>query len=152
MRLHRISGIDLVPFRIAGYPGLSRKNSIVSDGNMACTAHLAGKDAVITRLGTAGNPYLGYDEAVFPDFHIMAEMDKIVYFSTPFDNGAVKSSIIDARTGPDFYVIADFDIANLGNARPSFVAKPKPSPPITAWARTTRRSPSWQFSWMTAPG
>lgn len=72
---------------------------------------------MITRLGTAGNPYLGYDEAVFPDFHIMAEMDKIVYFSTPFDNGAVKSSIIDARTGPDFYVIADFDIANLGNAR-----------------------------------
>ena len=115
--LHRISGIDLIAFNIAGYPRLSCKNSVITDGDMARASYLSGKDAVIACFRTAGNPYLGDNEAIFPDFHIMAEMNEIIDFCSPFDNGTVQCPIVDAGAGPDFHVVPDFYIANLGNPR-----------------------------------
>ena len=91
--LHRISGIDLIAFNIAGYPRLSCKNSVITDGDMARASYLSGKDAVIACFRTAGNPYLGDNEAIFPDFHIMAEMNEIIDFCSPFDNGTVPLSM-----------------------------------------------------------
>ena len=112
----REARIDLIALNIAGNPGFPGKDGIVADGDVAGAAGLAGKDDVVTRFGAAGNACLGDEEAVFADFDVMAEMDEVVDFRPPPDFCRTQRGIIQARAGPDFDVVADGDIADLGDA------------------------------------
>ena len=154
MRPCREASIGLIAFDIADNTGLTGKDSVVANGDVARAACLSGKDDVIAGLGATGNAGLGNDKAVFPDFDVMAEVDQVVDFSAPADLGRTESGIVQAGAGPDFDIVSEDDIADLGDAGmlPFSVAKPKPSPPMTAWARMTAFFPRTQCSWMTAPG
>ena len=81
----REAGIYRIAGHIAYNAGLTGKGNVIPDGNMSRTTGLAGKDNVISHLGTAGNACLCNDEAVFTDFHIVTQMDEVVYFRTSTD-------------------------------------------------------------------
>ena len=83
---------------------------------MARTARLSGKDNVVTGLGTAGNNRLSNDEAIFTDFNVVTQVDQVVDFSAPADLGRTESGIVQAGAGPDFDIVSEDDIADLGDA------------------------------------
>lgn len=106
---------------------------------MARTARLSGKDNVIAGLGTAGNAGLGNDKAIFTDFNVVTQVDQIIDFSTSANLRRPQGRIVQAGAGANFDVVTEDDVSDLRNAGmlPFSVAKPKPSPPMTAWARMT---------------
>ena len=116
MRPCREASIGLIAFDIADNTGLTGKDSVVANGDVARAACLSGKDDVIAGLGATGNAGLGNDKAVFPDFDVMAEVDQVVDFSAPADLGRTESGIVQAGAGPDFDIVSEDDIADLGDA------------------------------------
>ena len=117
MRLHRIAGIGLIALDIPCNPRFTGKDDIIADRNVTGAAYLAGKDDVISCLGTSGNANLGNEEAIFTNFDVMAQMDEVIDFRTSADECTAEGTVIDTRAGTDFYVIFEFDVANLGDTR-----------------------------------
>ena len=82
MRSLRIAGISPIGRDVAGNACFPRKGYIITDGNMTGATRLAGKNYMITAFGTACNPHLSNEEAIFANFNIMTQVYQIVNLRT----------------------------------------------------------------------
>ena len=78
---------------------------------------MPGKNDVVADLRAAGDPRLSDNKAIFTDFYIMAQMDEVVDFSSGCYLCRTERRVVNTRAGADFDVVADFNVADLGNAR-----------------------------------
>ena len=74
---------------------------------------LSGQYAVVSYLCAACPPYLGAEETIFPYFHIMSQMNQVIYLCPTTYYGAVHSTVVHGTAGSDFHVIMKNYIAQL---------------------------------------
>ena len=86
--------------------GLRRNRGAVPDFEVAGKTYLAGDNDVITKLGASSNAGLRYDEAMFPDCHIVCDLNQVIYLGAFADNRRAKRTSIDSDIGADFNVVA----------------------------------------------
>ena len=127
-------GIDLVALDIARNARFAGKDGIVANGDVASAAGLTGKDDVIAGFGAASDARLGDEETVFTDFDVVAEMDEVVDFRPPADFRRTQGCIIETVQAPisTSSPRVTLPICGIRVCLPFSVAKPKPSPPMTA--------------------
>ena len=61
------------------------------------------------------NAYLGCHDRVFADFHVVGNLYQIVQFDTPADDGRVHNGAVYRGIGPDFDIVFQYDITQLGD-------------------------------------
>src|SRR5690349_15991041 len=88
---------------------------MVADFKMACDPHLAGQNDIISQLRAASDASLGNDEAVLADGDIMSNLDKVVDFGASSDDCGSQRPAINRNVSPDFDIITNDDVPNLGH-------------------------------------
>jgi len=69
----------------------------------------------IADRGAASDPYLGANNTVLTDSHVVSDLDLIIYLGVRSDGGHPNSSAINRSARSDLNVIAYYYSANLGN-------------------------------------
>lgn len=80
---------------------------------MASKAYLSADAAVFPDFRTAGNTYLRSHGRMLADFYIVGDLDEVVQFYAPANNGRSDTGSVDGRTGTDLYIFFENDIAEL---------------------------------------
>ena len=70
---------------------------------------------IISYFGAPGNSALGHNQGVLANFYVVGDLHEIINFGPLPNQGAPKPRPINAAVSPDFYIILEFDNANLGN-------------------------------------
>ncbi len=113
----------------AGAEAALRLNArAVGDGEMPGEADLAADLAIVADAGAARHAHLGGESSIFPNFCVVGDVDEIVEFGAPTDDGAANGRAVNAGTGADFHVIFEDDVADVRHFFPSPVLlcrKPK---------------------------
>src|SRR5690606_40960310 len=80
---------------------------------MAHDAHLSTDQAVLADLGGAGNPGLGRNGRMLPDFHIVGDLDLVVQFHPFPEDGGAQGGPVDGGPCPDIHVILQDHVSGL---------------------------------------
>ena len=68
---------------------------------------------ILSNYAGTGNPRLRRYDCIFPDSHVMRDVDEVVQFRASPDFRAVQGSAINRGIRADFHIIANFDLAHL---------------------------------------
>lgn len=88
---------------------------MIADANVASDSGLGSDGDVIADFCATGDSSLGDDEAVFADDTVVADLDEVIDFCALADGGFTEAGAIDGGIGANFYVVSDFDDADLGD-------------------------------------
>lgn len=107
------TGVGDAAFKGCGDAGAGGEDRMGADGNVPADADLGGDGDVILDSRTSGNAGLGDDEAVFPDYAIVADLDEVVDFGALSDHCLPEACAVDGGVGADFDIVAYFHDAHL---------------------------------------
>ena len=93
--------------------GLRAGFHLVSDDRMSRDAHLAAEHAPLPDFGGTGHADLGGHDGVCSHFHIVGNLDEVVYLYAFAHDGGTHGRTVNAGVRPDFHVVFDGDNADL---------------------------------------
>ena len=116
--------------------------------------HLSGKNDVVADMRRAGKTDLGTEQGIFAHRGAVADLHQVIDLAAAPDPRLADARPVDAGVGLYLHIVGDDRRARtaefFSSAPSSPLAKPKPSPPITAPFCKTTRSPIRQASRTTA--
>lgn len=121
----------------------SSHENVVADLDVADHADATCNHAVAPDLGAAGNSHAASHRGVVADLHVVRNHDLVVELDAVANQRVGERTTVDGRVGADLDVVANAHAADLGDLLPGTfsLAKPNPSPPITAPDWMTTRLP-----------
>src|SRR6187455_3451596 len=90
-----------------------RDLSAVADLEVVVDSHLGTQRHIVANRQTARQPYLGGQQTMPADRHIVADLDLIVDFRALADHGVAQAAAIDGGPGADLDIVLDHDAAGL---------------------------------------
>ncbi len=98
-------------------PALGTEHCAIANSTMIGNADLAAHHDVVARRDRACNPHESREDVVLADLTVVRDLNLVVEFRAHANSRCAKGGSIDRRTGTDFHVVADLDIADLGDLR-----------------------------------
>ncbi len=111
----RRAGNDLIRLDVFVDSRPGGNHDAISDSDMADNARLTADNNAFSQLRTARNADLGDNDRMLPDDHIMGDLNEVVDLDPPLDPGPAERAAVNRCVCPDFDIIIDLDIADLGN-------------------------------------
>ena len=107
---------QLLPvLHIVHHSGARGDGHLVSDFYMTGNPDLPADDHIIPQLTAARDTHLRHDDGVFADGDVVADLHQVIHLRTAPDDGRSECSTVNRHTRAEFDVVADDDIADLGN-------------------------------------
>src|SRR5690554_6915278 len=98
-------------------------NGIGANCHMVLDPGLTGQGHPVLQTGAAGNPGLGHHQVVLANLHIMPDLNQIIDFRSPFDQGRTGCCPVHGYIGPDFHIILNNYPAGLGDYKMSSLVR-----------------------------
>ncbi len=115
----RISGDDSIGFDRGGNACLRRGDDVVTDTQVASSAHLASQQDVSPYFGASGQPYLSAEERILAHFAPVSDLHQIVDLHIRGDDGVSNCRAINGRIRSDLDPVGDDHAARLGDLIPA---------------------------------
>jgi hypothetical protein len=93
--------------------GLCCDLDTIPDFEVASQADLPAQDNIVAELGAAGDASLRNDEAMFAEYHVMADLDEIINFGSFANDSGPKRAAINCDVRADFDVVTELYIPYL---------------------------------------
>src|SRR3989337_2843030 len=80
-----------LPFEVAHRarnPGLRSDHRLIPDLDMIDYTHLTGKDHFVADPSAAGDANLSGNDRIFPYYHVVRDLNQVIYLRSLADNGA----------------------------------------------------------------
>ena len=106
---------------------------IIGDFQVACQRGRPTDRTAAPDVRATSNRDTGRNRRMFPDGHVMADLNQVVELNPVLDNRIFEGTAVDGRVGADLNIVTDLDRPSCGTLTqmPSSLAMPKPSAPIT---------------------
>ena len=85
----------------------------IANLEMAGKAALAGDRDIIAELGGTGDAHLRNKQAMFPDLHVVPDLDQVIDLGPLADHGLAERCPINRSSGSNLDVVLDPDDADL---------------------------------------
>jgi len=95
--------------------GLCADGHAVANFQVAGKAYLPAEDDVVAEFCASGNSRLRDNQAMLSQGHVVADLDKVIYFAAAANNRRPEGAPINCYVCADFDVVADDNIADLGH-------------------------------------
>src|SRR3984957_12874599 len=95
----------------------------VANVEMIVDSHLRAQRHMIANRQATSQSYLGGQQTVPPNRHIVADLDLVVDFRTLADYSVAQAAAVDSRSRPDLHLILDQNAAGLRDLQMAFRAK-----------------------------